>query len=432
MVPRDFRPLVASFYIKEEKKMKLFDELKWRGLVDNITSEELIDKINEGGLTFYIGIDPTADSLHIGHYSSVIAMTKRLLDARHHPIIIAGGGTGLIGDPKPNLERPMISKEAVLKNIEGIKKQLDKILGTDIKIINNADWLLQMNAIDFLRDYGKHFNINYMLSKDTVKRRLDLGITYTEFSYMILQSIDFLKLYEKYGVTLQIGGQDQWGNITSGLELIRKIHGIDTKCYGMTMPLITRADGTKFGKSESGKSVWLDASKTSPYEMYQFFINTEDSKVIEYLKKLTFLSPSQIDELETSLKEHPEQRLAQKALAESIITFVHSKEDYEDAVKITEALFNNEIKKLNAKQIAEAFQDFDIKKVEIGEPLVDLLIRIGASQSKREAKEFITNGAITINDEKYTDVLTSINDDMFIYDYLIIKKGKKNYYIASK
>lgn len=432
MVPRDFRPLVASFYIKEEKKMKLFDELKWRGLVDNITSEELIDKINEGGLTFYIGVDPTADSLHIGHYSSVIAMTKRLLDAGHHPIIIAGGGTGLIGDPKPNLERPMISKEAVLKNIEGIKKQLDKILGTDIKIINNADWLLQMNAIDFLRDYGKHFNINYMLSKDTVKRRLELGITYTEFSYMILQSIDFLKLYEKYGVTLQIGGQDQWGNITSGLELIRKIHGIDTKCYGMTMPLITRADGTKFGKSESGKSVWLDATKTSPYEMYQFFVNTEDSKVIEYLKKLTFLNPTQIDELERSLKEHPEQRLAQKALAESIITFVHSKEDYEEAVKITEALFNNEIKKLNAKQIAEAFQDFDIKKIEIGESLVDLLIRLGASQSKREAREFITNGAITINGEKYTDVLTTINDDMFIYNYLIIKRGKKNYYIASK
>lgn len=412
--------------------MKLFDELKWRGLVDNITSEELIDKINEGGLTFYIGIDPTADSLHIGHYSSVIAMTKRLLDAGHHPIIIAGGGTGLIGDPKPNLERPMISKEAVLKNIEGIKKQLDKILGTDIKIINNADWLLQMNAIDFLRDYGKHFNINYMLSKDTVKRRLELGITYTEFSYMILQSIDFLKLYEKYGVTLQIGGQDQWGNITSGLELIRKIHGIDTKCYGMTMPLITRADGTKFGKSESGKSVWLDATKTSPYEMYQFFVNTEDSKVIEYLKKLTFLNPTQIDELERSLKEHPEQRLAQKALAESIITFVHSKEDYEEAIKITEALFNNEIKKLNAKQIAEAFQDFDIKKIEIGESLVDLLIRLGASQSKREAREFITNGAITINGEKYTDVLTTINDDMFIYNYLIIKRGKKNYYIASK
>lgn len=412
--------------------MKLFDELKWRGLVDNITSEELIDKINEGGLTFYIGVDPTADSLHIGHYSSVIAMTKRLLDAGHHPIIIAGGGTGLIGDPKPNLERPMISKEAVLKNIEGIKKQLDKILGTDIKIINNADWLLQMNAIDFLRDYGKHFNINYMLSKDTVKRRLELGITYTEFSYMILQSIDFLKLYEKYGVTLQIGGQDQWGNITSGLELIRKIHGIDTKCYGMTMPLITRADGTKFGKSESGKSVWLDATKTSPYEMYQFFVNTEDSKVIEYLKKLTFLNPTQIDELERSLKEHPEQRLAQKALAESIITFVHSKEDYEEAIKITEALFNNEIKKLNAKQIAEAFQDFDIKKIEIGESLVDLLIRLGASQSKREVREFITNGAITINGEKYTDVLTTINDDMFIYNYLIIKRGKKNYYIASK
>lgn len=412
--------------------MKLFDELKWRGLIDNITSEEVIDKINEGGLTFYIGVDPTADSLHIGHYSSVIAMTKRLLDNGHHPIIIAGGGTGLIGDPKPNVERPMISKEAVLKNIEGIQKQLNKILGTNIKIINNAEWLLSMDAIDYLRDYGKHFNINYMLSKDTVKRRLDLGITYTEFSYMILQSIDFLKLYENYGVTMQIGGQDQWGNITSGLELIRKIHGIDVKCYGLTMPLITKSDGTKFGKSESGKSVWLDKNKTSPYEMYQFFINTEDSKVIEYLKKLTFLSVEEIKELETSVKEQPEERLAQKKLAESIITFVHGKEDYNDAVKITEALFNNEIKKLNAKQIKEAFKGFDVKKAETNEPLVELLIKLGASQSKREAREFIINGAITINGEKYTDVNTFINDDMFIENYLVIKRGKKNYYIASK
>ena len=413
--------------------MKLFEELKWRGLIDNITSDDLIEKINNGGLTFYIGVDPTADSLHIGHYSSVIAMTKRLMEAGHHPIIIAGGGTGLIGDPKPNLERPMISKEAVLHNIDGIKKQLDKILGSDIKIINNASWLLEMNAIDFLRDYGKHFNINYMLSKDTVKRRLDLGITYTEFSYMILQSIDFLKLYENYGVTMQIGGQDQWGNITSGLELIRKIHGVDVDCYGLTMPLITRADGTKFGKSESGKSIWLDINKTSAYEMYQFFINTEDSKVIEYLKKLTFLSIEEINELETCVKEHPEQREAQKKLAEAIICFVHGKEAYEEALKITDALFKNEIKNLNAKQIKTAFENFDIKKVDNNINVVDLVIYVGAASSKREAREFITNGAVTINGEKITDIAFNVNDNMFIEDvYLVIKRGKKNYYIASK
>ena len=413
--------------------MKLFDELKWRGLVDNITSEELIDKINEGGLTFYIGVDPTADSLHIGHYSSVIAMTKRLLDAGHHPIIIAGGGTGLIGDPKPNLERPMISKEAVLKNIEGIKKQLDKILGTDIKIINNADWLLQMNAIDFLRDYGKHFNINYMLSKDTVKRRLDLGITYTEFSYMILQSIDFLKLYEKYGVTLQIGGQDQWGNITSGLELIRKIHGIDTKCYGMTMPLITRADGTKFGKSESGKSVWLDASKTSPYEMYQFFINTEDSKVIEYLKKLTFLSKEEIEEIEAKHNEHPELREAHKILAREIITDLHGKEEYEKAVRISEALFKGNFSDLSNEELGEAFKGNEVKEIELNKNILDVLVEMNVATSKRQAREFVSGNSIEIKGEKVKDLDKIVTEqDLINNTFLIIKRGKKNYYVAKR
>ena len=215
--------------------MTTFEDLKWRGLINDMTSPDIEEAINKGGLKFYIGVDPTGDSLHIGHYCTVIATAKRLMDAGHIPILIAGGGTGLIGDPKPNVERPMISKKAVKHNIECIQKQLSKILKGNIQIINNADWLLSMNAIDFLRDYGKHFNINYMLAKDTVKRRLDIGITYTEFSYMILQSIDFLKLYENYGVTMQVGGQDQWGNITSGLELIRKIHGPEVKCYGFTV-----------------------------------------------------------------------------------------------------------------------------------------------------------------------------------------------------
>ena len=261
--------------------MTTFEDLKWRGLINDVTSPDVEEAINKGGLKFYIGVDPTGDSMHIGHYCTVIAIAKRLMDAGHTPILIAGGGTGLIGDPKPNVERPMISKEAVEHNIDRIKKQISTLLGREITIVNNADWLCEMNAIDFLRDYGKHFNINYMLAKDTVKRRLDIGITYTEFSYMILQSIDFLKLYENYGVTMQVGGQDQWGNITSGLELIRKIHGPEVKCYGFTVPLITRADGTKFGKSESGEALWLDINKTSSYAFYQYLINTEDSKVIE-------------------------------------------------------------------------------------------------------------------------------------------------------
>jgi len=412
--------------------MTFFEELKWRGLIDNITSPDLEEKLNKGGITFYIGIDPTADSLHIGHYSSAIAMTKRLLDNGHKPIIIAGGGTGLIGDPKPNVERPMISKEAVLKNIEGIKMQIDKILGTDVKIVNNADWLLEISAIDFLRDYGKYFNINYMLNKDTVKRRLDIGITYTEFSYMLLQSIDFLKLYENYGVTMQIGGQDQWGNITSGIELIRKIHGIETECYGMTMPLITKADGTKFGKSESGKSIWLDKNKTSPYEMYQFFLNVEDSQVIKYLKMLTFLSKEEIDALEQSLNDNPEQRLAQKRLAEAIITFIHGKKEYEEAIKITDALFKNDIKSLNKKQIEEAFKDFEIKKTQ-KENIVDFIIELGIASSKRQAKELIEGNAISINGTKYTNTEEKITGNMYIEDeYIIVKKGKKNYYIAKK
>ena len=393
--------------------MNLYEDLKWRGLINDMTSPELIDKLNEGGLTFYVGVDPTGESLHIGHFLTVIATVKRLKDAGHNPIIIAGGGTGLIGDPKPNVERPMITKEAVNHNIECIKKQVSNFLHDDITIVNNADWLLEMNAIDFLRDYGKHFNINYMINKDTVKRRLDIGITYTEFSYMILQSIDFLKLYEKYNCTLQIGGQDQWGNITSGLELIRKIHGDKVKCYGLTVPLVTKSDGTKFGKTEKGESLWLDKEKTSPYEMYQYFINSEDVMVIDYLKKLTFLSKEKIEKLEQSLKEEPEKRIAQKALAYSIVEFLYGKEEAENAKKTSEDIFNGRF-------------NGDMPSIKIEEEkinILDLLVKANITSSKSEAKRLVIQGGIKINEEKILDE----NYEVLFDNEIVLQKGKKTF-----
>ena len=392
--------------------MKLYEDLKWRGLINDITSPELIDKLNEGGMTFYVGVDPTGDSLHIGHFLTVIATVKRLKDAGHNPIIIAGGGTGLIGDPKPNVERPMITKEAVNHNIECIKKQVSNFLHEDITIVNNADWLLEMNAIDFLRDYGKHFNINYMINKDTVKRRLDIGITYTEFSYMILQSIDFLKLYEKYNCTLQIGGQDQWGNITSGLELIRKVHGDKVKCYGLTVPLVTKSDGSKFGKTEKGESLWLDKEKTSPYQMYQYFINSEDVMVIDYLKKLTFLPKEEIEKLEQSLKEEPEKRLAQKALAYNIVKFLHGEEEAENAKKTSEDIFSGKYSNMPTINIGK-------EKINI----LELLVETNIATSKSEAKRLVVQGGIKINDEKILDE----NYDVVLDKEAILQKGKKTF-----
>ena len=411
--------------------MTVFEDLKWRGLVNDVTSQDVEDAINKGGLKFYIGVDPTGDSMHIGHYCTVIAIAKRLMDAGHTPILIAGGGTGLIGDPKPNVERPMISKEKVKNNIDCIKKQICKLLGKEITIVNNADWLCDLNAIDFLRDYGKHFNINYMLAKDTVKRRLDIGITYTEFSYMILQSIDFLKMYEKYGVALQVGGQDQWGNITAGLELIRKIHGVDVKCYGFTVPLITRADGTKFGKSESGEALWLDINKTSSYAFYQYLINTEDSKVIDYLKKLTFLSKEEIEKLEVSLNEHPEEREAQKALAREIITFLHGEEEYNKALNISESLFSDKIWNLSSEEIVSSIKDVPRFDVEDNTNLIDLLVNEKIVSSKREASEMITGNAISINGKKEINLEKVITkSDAIEGKVLLIKKGKKNYFLG--
>ena len=407
--------------------MTLVEDLKWRGLIKDISSPELEDKLNEGGLTFYIGTDPTADSLHVGHLSSFL-ISKRLKEAGHHPILLVGGGTGMIGDPRPTTERAMISKEEVRHNFESLKAQVEKIFG--FEVVNNNDWYKDINVIDFLRDYGKFFNINYMLDKDIIRRRLDSGITYTEFSYMILQALDFKWLHENKGVDLQCAGSDQWGNITAGIDLIRKSTGDEV--YGFTMPLVTDSQGKKFGKSE-GNALWLDKEKTSSYQLYQFFTNVEDSMVIDYLKIYTFLSKEEIEEYERKNNEHPELREAHKALAREIITFLHGKEEYEKAVNLADHLFNNKFADLSKKDIEELFGNENIKEVEANQSILDLVVALGAASSKREAREFVSNGAISINGEKATDINTIVDNSMFIEDtYIVVKRGKKNNYIGKR
>lgn len=405
--------------------MTVFEDLKWRGLIKDISSPELEEKLNKGGMTFYIGTDPTADSLHVGHLSSFL-ISKRLKDAGHHPILLVGGGTGMIGDPRPTTERAMITKEQVSKNIEGLKEQVEKLFG--FEVVNNYDWIKDINVLDFLRDYGKYFNINYMLDKDIIKRRLDTGITYTEFSYMILQALDFKYLHEHKNVNLQCAGSDQWGNITAGIDLIRKSTGDEV--YGFTMPLVTDSQGRKFGKSE-GNALWLDKEKTSSYELYQFFVNVEDCMVIDYLKIYTFLSKEEIEELEIKHKEHPELREAHKALAREIITFLHGKEEYDKAVDLAEHLFNNKFNDLSKKDIEELFKNANINEVEANQNIVDFVITLGIAKSKREAREFIEAGAISINGEKITNIETVIDKSMFIENtYIVVRRGKKNYYIG--
>lgn len=407
--------------------MTLVEELKWRGLIKDISSPELEEKLNKGGLTFYIGTDPTADSLHVGHLSSFL-ISKRLKEAGHNPILLVGGGTGMIGDPRPTTERAMISKEEVRHNFEGLKAQVEKIFG--FEVVNNNDWYKDINVIDFLRDYGKFFNINYMLDKDIIRRRLDSGITYTEFSYMILQALDFKWLHENKGVDMQCAGSDQWGNITAGIDLIRKSTGDEV--YAFTMPLVTDSQGKKFGKSE-GNALWLDKEKTSSYQLYQFFTNVEDSMVIDYLKIYTFLSKEEIEELEKKNNEHPELREAHKALAREIITFLHGKEEYKKAVNLADHLFNNKFADLSKKDIEELFGNEDIKEVEANQNILDLVVALGAASSKREAREFISNGAISINGDKITDVNTIVDNSMFIEDtYIVVKRGKKNNYIGKR
>ena len=405
--------------------MTLYEELQWRGLVQDISSPELIDKLNNGGLTFYIGTDPTADSMHIGHYSSFL-ISKRLAKAGHHPLLLVGGATGMIGDPKPDAERPMITKEEVDHNIKGLTEQAEKTFG--FEVVNNWDWTKDINVVDFLRDYGKYFNVNYMLAKDKVKSRMETGITYAEFSYMILQALDFLYLYETRGCELQVAGSDQWGNITSGIELIRK--KLDKEAYGMVMPLVTDSTGKKFGKTE-GNALWLDKNKTSSYELYQYLINLEDCMIIDYLKKLTFLSKEEIEEIEKSHNENPHLREAHKALAREVITDLHGEGAYEEAVKISESLFSGDIKNFTENEINDAFKGLDPFKLNEDTLLIDVLVNGGVCSSKREAREFINNGSISVNGEKATDLEMMITKSNCLFDkYVIIRRGKKKYHIG--
>ena len=404
--------------------MKIYDELVWRGLIKDISSPELEEKLNNGGMTFYIGTDPTGDSLHIGHFSSFL-ISKRLKDAGHHPILLVGGATGLIGDPKPDTERPMITKEQVQHNFDCLAKQAKEIFG--FEVVNNYDWSKDINFIDFLRDYGKYFNVNYMLAKEIIKTRLDLGITFTEFSYMIMQALDFYWLHENKGCTLQVAGQDQWGNITAGIELIRKKTG--EEAYGFTMPLLTKSDGTKFGKT-NGKAIWLDREKTSPYEMYQFFINSEDDKVIDYLKFLTFLTPEEIMELEEKNKTQPHLREAHKALAKEVITFIHGEDAYNEAVEISQMLFSGNIASLTVDQIKSCLQGVPTTSTSEDLNILDALITAGAAKSKREAREFTKGGSVMINGQKVTDESFAVTKEAAYGNELsVIRRGKKNYFV---
>ena len=405
--------------------MTIYEELQWRGLIQDISSPELIDKLNKGGMTFYIGTDPTADSMHIGHYSSFL-ISKRLAKAGHHPLLLVGGATGLIGDPKPTAERPMITKEEVEHNIKGLKKQAEEIFG--FEVVNNYDWTKDINVLDFLRDYGKYFNVNYMLAKDKVKSRLESGITYAEFSYMILQALDFLYLFENKGCTLQVAGSDQWGNITSGIELIRK--KTDKEAYGMVMPLVTDSTGKKFGKTE-GNALWLDKNKTSSYELYQYIINLEDSMIIQYLKMLTFLSPEEIGKIEKEHQEKPEERIGQKALAKEIITDLHGADEYDKAVKISEALFSGNISTFTSSDVEVAFKGIDSFEIAGDINIIDLLVDNGICSSKREAREFVGNSSISVNGCKITDLEYVLTKDKCIDSkYVVIRRGKKKYYIG--
>ncbi len=405
--------------------MNFFEDLKWRGLIKDISSPKIEELLNKGGVTFYIGTDPTGDSLHIGHFSSFL-MAARLKKAGHNPILLIGGATGQIGDPKPSAERAMITKEEVNHNVEALTKQVKKIFG--FEIVNNYDWSKDINFIDYLRDYGKYFSINYMLDKDIIKRRLDAGITYTEFSYMIMQSLDFLWLYQHKNCIMQVAGQDQWGNITAGIDLIRKKTGAEA--FGFTMPLITKKDGTKFGKSE-GNAIWLDINKTSSYELYQFFINVEDEMVIDYLKKLTFLSKEEILEIEKIHNTNPEKRTAHKKLAEEVITFLHGHEEYEKALKISESLFSEKVTELSSKDIINSLKGVPTLDIKLNENIVEFVVNNNICTSKREAREFINAGAISLNNKKITDLDYIINEkDAIDNKVIVIKKGKKNYYLG--
>ncbi len=407
--------------------MTLLQELKYRELFFDATNKEEIEEFLEKGEgTFYLGADPTGKSLHVGHLVMYIT-AMRLAKKGFKPMLLVGGATGQIGDPKQQGERKMLDLEDVFDNVRRLSNQVKNIFKFDT-VVNNLDWTKEIDVISFLRDYGKFFNVNYMINKDTVKSRLDSGISYTEFSYQILQSLDWLHLYNTKGCNMQIGGQDQWGNITAGIELIRKKCGSDAKVHGLTFALITRADGSKFGKSEGGVSVWLDKEMTSPYEFYQFWINTPDSDVIKRLKQFTFLTKEEIETLEEQFVKEPHLRLAQKTLAYEVTSFVHGVDAVNQAIKVSNSLFSGDIKGLNAKEIEMGFSDLEAITLDGETNLVDALISLKLASSKRESREFITSGAVSVNGEKVNDLNFVINKEIAIEEkFVVVRRGKKKY-----
>lgn len=415
--------------------MNIIDELEWREAINQQTDAEGLRKLtSEKSISLYCGVDPTGDSMHIGHLIPFM-MLKRFQLAGHRPVILIGGATGTIGDPSGRAsERSLQSLEQIEQNVKALTEQMKKLFVTDgdnqVRLVNNYDWISKINVIEFLRDYGKNFSINTMLAKDVVSSRLESGISFTEFSYQILQSLDFLHLYQHEDVQLQIGGSDQWGNITAGLDLIRKKEGADTetKAFGLTIPLMLKSDGTKFGKTAGG-AIWLDPNKTTPFEFYQFWANTDDRDVIKYLKYFTFLGKEEIDALAEKVATEPHKREAQKALAEEMTRFVHGEEMLEQAKRITAALFSGDIKSLTADEIEQGFKEmptFTASREESN--LVDWLVELGIEPSKRQAREDIAKGAIMLNGDKVTELDFAVTADLAIGGkFIIIRKGKKNY-----
>ncbi len=408
--------------------MSLYEDLKWRGLIKDVAGEESdLQKILDGKpFSFYWGTDPTADSLHIGHYSS-LCMAKRLANAGHHPVLLCGGATGRIGDPRPTAEREIISEETVNNNIKGLQAQVSKIVPS-AEVVDNYDWLKDYTFLNFLRDVGKYINVNYMLDKDIIRRRLENGITYAEFSYMLMQGYDFVHLFQEKNCIMEVAGSDQWGNITTGVDLIRKM--LDKQAYAFTMPLILDATGKKFGKSE-GNALWLDKNKTSAYEIYQYLINSDDSKVIEYLKVFTFLSREEIEKIEAEQKAAPETRIAQKTLAWEVVKDLHGKEEADNAVLVSQKLFAGDFKGVSVKDIMSGMKGVPSFKFEGDKNIVDLLVDNKIASSKREAREFITGNAVSVNGETVNSLEAVITKDMALEGkIIIIRRGKKKYFIA--
>ena len=406
--------------------MEFYDELKWRGLIKDEAGEDLEKKLNEGNLTFYVGADPSADSLHIGQLPTFL-MVERLRRKGHKPIVLVGGATGRVGDPRGTKEREKSDEKVVDSNFEKISKQMKKLFGEETKVVNNYDWFKNYNYIDFLRDIGKYINVTYMVNKDLVKRQMESGISYAEFSYMLIQGYDFKYIHDNFGANLQFGGSDQWGNLTTGIELIRKLN--EEEVYAFSMPLTLDSAGNKIGKSE-GNALWLDKNKTSSYELYQYLINTDDSMVIHYLKVFTFLSREEIEKIEKEQIEQPELRVAQKALAHEIIKDLHGEEEYQKALKMSEALFSGDVKDLTVKDIDLIFKEAEKKELDEELNIVDLLVVKQICSSKREAREFVSGGTISINGDKVTDLEKVISKkDAIEGKYIILRRGKKKYFL---